>query len=59
MRTRTTELLISGASLAALFCAALTGAAQSTPSGSLLAPSKRNHTLAIVDPADCVATILG
>jgi YVTN family beta-propeller protein len=50
MRTRSTELLISGAALAALFCGALTGAAQKTPSRSLLALSKRNHTLAIVDP---------
>jgi DNA-binding beta-propeller fold protein YncE len=43
-------LLISGAALAAFFCAELTGAAQKTPSRSLLALSKRNHTLAIVDP---------
>lgn len=50
MRTRSTSLLISSAALAAFFCVALTCAAQSTPSRSLLALSKRNHTLAIVDP---------
>src|SRR5579863_6852035 len=50
MRTTSTELLISGAALAAFFCASLTGTAQTTPRRSLLALSKRNHTLAIVDP---------
>lgn len=34
-----------------LFCAAPEAAAQSTPQRSLLALSKRDHTLAIVDPA--------
>ena len=50
MRIRSTTLMISSAALAAFFCSAFTGAAQSTPSRSLLALSKRNHTLAIVDP---------
>ena len=51
MRTRAIEMMVSGAALAAMFCAALSGAAQSTPSRALLALSKRNHTLAIVDPS--------
>ena len=42
--------LISRAALASLFCATITCAAQSTPARSLLALSKHNHTLAIVDP---------
>src|SRR5579863_10451929 len=50
MRTTSTELLISGAALAAFFCASLPGTAQTTPRRSLLALSKRNHALAIVDP---------
>jgi YVTN family beta-propeller protein len=50
MRTRPTEMLISVAALAAFFCAAYIGTAQPTPSRSLLALSKRNHTLAVVDP---------
>ena len=50
MRKRSTELLISGAALAAFFCAALMSATQSTPGRSLLALSKRNRALAIVDP---------
>jgi YVTN family beta-propeller protein len=50
MRTRFTDMLISGAALAAVLCAPVVSAAQSTPSRSLLALSKRNHTLAIVDP---------
>ena len=50
MRTRCTDMLISGAALAAVLCAPFVSAAQSTPSRSLLALSKRNHTLAIVDP---------
>ena len=50
MRTRSTTLMISSAALAAFCCSAFTGAAQSTPRRSLLALSKRNHTLAIVDP---------
>src|ERR1700685_205463 len=51
MRSRSIELLIAGTALGAFFCAALAAAAQSTPQRSLLALSKRNHTLAIVDPA--------
>jgi len=51
MRTRSITLLISSAALGGFFCAVLTGAAQATPRRSLLALSKRNHTLAIVDPA--------
>jgi YVTN family beta-propeller protein len=50
MRIRSITLLISSAALGGFFCAALTGAAQATPRRSLLALSKRNHTLAIVDP---------
>ncbi len=41
--------LISGFQSTVLLCATLAGA-QSTPQRSLLALSKRNHTLAIVDP---------
>jgi DNA-binding beta-propeller fold protein YncE len=39
-----------GAGMAAFFATAIDMAAQSTPNRSLLALSKRNHTLAIVDP---------
>jgi DNA-binding beta-propeller fold protein YncE len=46
IRSRTLELLITAAALGTCVCAA-----QSTPQWSLLALSKRNHTLAIVDPA--------
>jgi YVTN family beta-propeller protein len=46
IRSRTIELLITAAALGTCVCAA-----QSTPKRSLLALSKRNHTLAIVDPA--------
>ena len=51
MRSRSIDLLIAGTALGAFFCAALVASAQSTPQRSLLALSKRNHTLAIVDPA--------
>ena len=51
MRSRTVALLITCAALGTFLCAALGSAAQSTPQRSLLALSKRNHTLAIVDPA--------
>jgi YVTN family beta-propeller protein len=51
MRSRSIELLIAGTAFGAFFCGALAAAAQSTPQRSLLALSKRNHTLAIVDPA--------
>lgn len=43
--------LFSGGLLPVLFCVAQLATAQSTPQRSLLALSKRNHTLAIVDPA--------
>src|ERR1700678_3937446 len=51
MRSRSIELLIAGTAFGAFFCGALAAAAQSTPQRSLLALSKRNHTLAIMDPA--------
>src|SRR6202451_1017786 len=51
MRSRSIELLIAGTAFGAFFCGALAASAQSTPQRSLLALSKRNHTLAIVDPA--------
>lgn len=51
MRSRTFQLLIAAAVFGFLFCAAHEAAAQSTPQRSLLALSKHNHTLAIVDPA--------
>ena len=49
MRSKSLQLLFAGAALAALVSAAIGVASQSTPSRSLLALSKRNHTLAIVD----------
>ena len=50
MRSRILQLFFAGVSSVA-FCAATIGvAAQSTPNRSLLALSKHNHTLAIVDP---------
>jgi YVTN family beta-propeller protein len=50
MRSRILQLFFAGVSSVA-FCAATMGvAAQSTPNRSLLALSKHNHTLAIVDP---------
>ncbi len=51
MRCRWTRSLIPGAALVVFFCFVQLGVAQSTPQQSLLALSKRNHTLAIVDPA--------
>lgn len=48
MPSKLPQLLIAGAS--AVFISAVAVVAQSTPSRSLLALSKRNHTLAIVDP---------
>ena len=51
MRVRGIGLLVAGAALGTLVFASLGGAAQSTPRRSLLALSKRNHTLSIVDPA--------
>ena len=50
MRSKTSQFLCAGALLAFLFLAAH-GTAQTTPNRALLALSKRNHTLAIVDPA--------
>jgi len=50
MRTKNPQSLVAGAALAAFLSAAIGVVAQSTPSRSLLALSKRNHTLAIVDP---------
>ena len=50
MRFKTSELFFGGAALALFLSAAIGVVAQSTPSRSLLALSKRNHTLAIVDP---------
>jgi YVTN family beta-propeller protein len=51
MRSRSIKLLIAGTAWGAFFYGALVATAQSTPQRSLLALSKRNHTLAIVDPA--------
>jgi YVTN family beta-propeller protein len=51
MRSRTRGLLIASCALAAFVGDPPAGAAQPTPRRSLLALSKRNHTLAIVDPA--------
>ena len=51
MRFILTRLCIPGAVLASLLCAVTENVAQSTPQKSLLALSKRDHTLAIVDPA--------
>ena len=50
MRSNNPQSVVTGAVLAALLSAAIGVIAQSTPSRSLLALSKRNHTLAIVDP---------
>ena len=51
MRWPRAGALILAVALAVLFCVEQVCAAQSTPRRSLLALSKRNHTLAIVDPA--------
>jgi DNA-binding beta-propeller fold protein YncE len=50
MRSKNPQSLVAGAALAALLTAAIGVVAQSTPSRSLLALSKHNHTLAIVNP---------
>ena len=50
MLTRSAQLKFSGAAFAAIFSTAFAGVAQTSPSRSLLALSKRDHTLAIVDP---------
>src|ERR1700736_78546 len=51
MRSRSVELFVAGTAFGTFLFATLGGAAQLTPQRSLLALSKRNHTLAIVDPA--------
>ncbi|MFZ0274444.1 MAG: YncE family protein [Acidobacteriaceae bacterium] len=51
MRSRETQIIPCLAALALLLSAAHSVAAQPTPQRSLLALSKRNHTLAIVDPS--------
>ena len=51
MRFRSIRILTSCLPLAMLVCAAYQSSAQSTPRRSLLALSKRNHMLVIVDPA--------
>ena len=53
MRSKIPKLLFVDAALALFLFAAIGVVAQSTPSRSLLALSKRNHTLAIVDPKRC------
>lgn len=50
MRQPSTTSLRAGALLGAMLCLALPGAAQAAPRKALLALSKRDHTLAIVDP---------
>ena len=50
MQPRIHQLMLAGTAIAALLCVTIGVGAQSTPSRSLLALSKRNHTLAIVDP---------
>ncbi len=50
MRSKTPQLLFVAAASALILSSAIGVAAQSTPGPSLLALSKRNHTLAIVDP---------
>jgi len=50
MRSKNPQSLAAVAALAALLSVATGAVAQSTPNRSLLALSKRNHTLAIVDP---------
>jgi YVTN family beta-propeller protein len=51
MRLGRNELLICVATFVGLLCAPANVAAQSTPERALLALSKRDHTLAIVDPS--------
>ena len=50
MRTKSIKLLVAVATTVTLACSAAVTNAQATPQRSLLALSKRNHTLAIVDP---------
>lgn len=51
MTARLPRFLLSIAALAGSLCLATAAEAQATPQRSLLALSKRDHTLAIVDPA--------
>jgi YVTN family beta-propeller protein len=52
MRYRVIRILVAGIALSIFLCTPLVTVAQSsTPQKALLALSKRNHTLAIVDPA--------
>ncbi len=51
MRSRSTQFLIPSGALAAFFLVSLVVAARPTPRRSVLALSKHDHTLAIVDPA--------
>lgn len=51
MRSRIPHSLLAAAALAAVLTPAIGVVAQPTPVRALLALSKRNHTLAIVDPA--------
>jgi YVTN family beta-propeller protein len=51
VRSSLAKFLIAGAVLTYFLCGALGSAAQTAPQRSLLALSKRDHTLAIVDPA--------
>jgi len=50
MRSQIPQFLFVNAVLALLLCTPIDAAAQPTPNRSLLALSKTNHTLAIVDP---------
>ena len=50
MRSKTSQVLCAGAVLAFVLPAVTGACAQTTPSRALLALSKRDHTLAIVDP---------
>jgi hypothetical protein len=50
VRIQISQSLCAGVTSALFLCAANYAVAQSTPSRSLLALSKSNHTLAIVDP---------
>jgi len=51
MRCSMTKFPIAGALLTCLLCGAIASSGQSTPQQVLLALSKHDHTLAIVDPA--------
>lgn len=50
MKSKLPRFLLAATVFAGLLCLAPAAVAQSTPPRSLLALSKRNHTLAIVDP---------